>query len=212
MSGDLEAPGTDWSRGLDHVRPEEVRVGVVFDADPVSFQLLRGEPLLRYAAVALDEADIAPVPASGVLGAEPTGMTVIFHDAACPLLDPATIVRLADLAEDTGQVVVGVRPVTDTVKRLADGPGDYLGETVDRDALQALAAPVVVPAACSDRLAEIDRRVASIPELVAALGFAEKNAPGPAEKEASGFGALRTELVPAGARRVTADQLPLLAT
>jgi len=40
-------------------------------------------------------------------------------------------------------VVVGVRPVTDTVKIVADG---VVGETVDRDELVAVASPVVLPA------------------------------------------------------------------
>jgi 2-C-methyl-D-erythritol 4-phosphate cytidylyltransferase len=43
---------------------------------------------------------------------------------------------------------VGVRPVTDTVKRLADGAaGQVVGEPLDRDALVAVASPLVVPAA-----------------------------------------------------------------
>ena len=41
-------------------------------------------------------------------------------------------------------IVVGVRPVTDTVKVVADG---VVGETLDRDRLVAVAAPVVLPAA-----------------------------------------------------------------
>ena len=61
-------------------------------------------------------------------------------------------------------MVVGVRPVTDTVKVVADG---VVGETVDRDGLVTVASPVVLPASV----------VASLPglpstdfvELVAAL-------------------------------------------
>lgn len=192
MIDEFEAPGTDWSWGSSHVR-----VGVVLDEDPVAFRLLRGEPLVRYAAVALDSAGIAPARAGDILGAEPTGMTVVFLDAACPLLDPDTIELLADRAEATDRIVVGVRPVTDTVKRVGDG---RLGETVDRDELQELAAPVVVPATCSDLLAGLDPRIGSIPALVAALGAAPNGSP------------LHREVVPPEARRLTPERLQLLAT
>ena len=40
-------------------------------------------------------------------------------------------------------VVVGVRPVTDTVKQIEDG---RLGRTFDRDGLVAVCSPVVLPA------------------------------------------------------------------
>jgi 2-C-methyl-D-erythritol 4-phosphate cytidylyltransferase len=40
-------------------------------------------------------------------------------------------------------VVVGVRPVTDTVKSVDDG---FVGETIDRSQLVAVASPIVLPA------------------------------------------------------------------
>ena len=43
-------------------------------------------------------------------------------------------------------VVVGVRPVTDTVKAL---DGEYVGETVDRAALVQVVSPVVLPPAAA---------------------------------------------------------------
>ena len=46
--------------------------------------------------------------------------------------------------ERTGAVVVGVRPVTDTVKHRADG-STRLGETVDRAGLICVTSPVVLP-------------------------------------------------------------------
>ena len=61
-------------------------------------------------------------------------------------------------------VVVGVRPVTDTVKRVEDG---VVGDTVDRADLVSVASPVVLPAsvvAALDALPSLD-----FTELVTAL-------------------------------------------
>lgn len=68
---------------------------------------------------------------------------LVLHDAGCPLLPSATITQcLRVLAEcSPASAVVGVRPVTDTIKEVVDGA--VVG-TVDRAALAALAAPVVV--------------------------------------------------------------------
>jgi 2-C-methyl-D-erythritol 4-phosphate cytidylyltransferase len=64
----------------------------------------------------------------------------------------------------TGAVVVGCRPVTDTVKVLAGGE---LGATVDRTRLRSVTSPVVIP---TDVLATLDRLDATdFPTLVADL-------------------------------------------
>ena len=57
---------------------------------------------------------------------------------------PAFIAACLERARTTGRVVVGVRPVTDTVKVVADG---VVGETLDRDGLLAVTSPLVLPAA-----------------------------------------------------------------
>ena len=64
----------------------------------------------------------------------------------------------------TGAVVVGVRPVTDTVKELE---GDRLGATVDREGVVTVCSPVVLPAAV---VAELDGLPSTdFAELVEAL-------------------------------------------
>ena len=68
---------------------------------------------------------------------------VVLHDPLCPLTPPGFIAACVAAAED-GSVVVGVRPVTDTVKRVEDG---YVGATLDRDALLQVVSPVVLPPA-----------------------------------------------------------------
>ena len=55
---------------------------------------------------------------------------------------PDFIAACVRRAVDDGVVVVGVRPVTDTVKVLHDG---LVGETLDRDALALITSPVVLP-------------------------------------------------------------------
>lgn len=107
------------------------------------YALIHGEALLVCAAWSLGEAGVTPVD-TGVpweavrLAGEP----VVLHDALCPMTPPAFIARCVRRALEADVVVVGVRPVTDTVKRVADG---VVGETVDRDALVAVASPVVIP-------------------------------------------------------------------
>ena len=67
----------------------------------------------------------------------------MLHDALCPITPPAFVVECVRRAVAADVPVAGVRPVTDTVKQVADG---RVGATVDRDGLVALAAPVVLPA------------------------------------------------------------------
>ena len=71
------------------------------------------------------------------------GQPLVLRDPLCPLT-PIGFLREAVRrcrAEDT--VVVGVRPVTDTIKTVAS---DVVGETVDRDSLNTVCSPVVLPA------------------------------------------------------------------
>ena len=144
-------------------------LGVVLDQDRGSlpFTLVHGEPLVACAAWALGEAGVTLVdtgtPWSEMVAA---GEPVVLHDPLCPLTPPGFIaecVRAADdAADDT--VVVGVRPVTDTVKAVEGG---YVGSTVDRDELVQVASPVILPAAV---VASMDNLPASdLASLVARL-------------------------------------------
>ena len=103
---------------------------------------MHGEPLVACAAWALGEAGVTLVDAgtqwsSLVVAEEP----LVLHDPLCPLTPPDFIAACVAAAAD-GAVVVGVRPVTDTVKTVEDG---YVGATVDRDGLLQVASPVVLP-------------------------------------------------------------------
>ena len=88
----------------------------------------------------------------------------MLHDPLCPLAPVDFLVEAVDRCEQTGVVVVGFRPVTDTVKRVE---GDHLGETVDRAELRAVASPVVVPAPVLAGLERLD--TGDFPALVEAL-------------------------------------------
>ena len=95
------------------------------------------------------------------------GRDVVLHDSLCPMTPPSFIAACLDHARATGSVVVGVRPVTDTVKVLTDG---RVGDTVDRTSLLAITSPLVVPAAVVARLAE--RPSGDLVEAVAELAAA----------------------------------------
>ena len=69
---------------------------------------------------------------------------VVLHDPLCPLTPPDFIAACVAACAADGAVVVGVRPVTDTVKVVEDG---YVGDTVDRDGLLQVVSPVVLPPA-----------------------------------------------------------------
>ena len=109
------------------------------------FALLHNEALVAVASWALGEAGVElldfTAPWSEVVE---RGLPLVVHDPLCPGT-PVHFLRTA-VAESaaSGAVLVGVRPVTDTVKHL---DGGVVGETVDRAALVAVASPVVLPAA-----------------------------------------------------------------
>jgi 2-C-methyl-D-erythritol 4-phosphate cytidylyltransferase len=135
------------------------------DRGTLPFALIHGEALVACSAWALGAADVTPVDAGTpwealVEAAEP----FVLHDALCPMTPPDFIASCVARALEHACVVVGVRPVTDTVKVVADG---LVGETVDRAALVAVASPVVLPpevVAALDGLPSYD-----FVELVAAL-------------------------------------------
>ncbi|TQK72818.1 MULTISPECIES: 2-C-methyl-D-erythritol 4-phosphate cytidylyltransferase [unclassified Nocardioides] len=109
------------------------------------FHLIHGESLVAAAAWAVGEAGVdlldQTVPWAAVVEREEP---LLLHDPLCPMTPPEFLRRCAERAAVEDRVVVGVRPVTDTVKEVH---GDLLGTTVDRDALVAVCSPVVLPAA-----------------------------------------------------------------
>lgn len=125
--------------------------GVVLEADrgALPFHLIHGESLVASAAWAAGEAgiDLIDLTVPWAVLAE-RGDTLVLHDPLCPMTPPAFLARCADKAAVEDRIVVGVRPVTDTVKEVAATPGgEVLGATVDRDALVAVCSPVVLPTA-----------------------------------------------------------------
>lgn len=109
------------------------------------FALIHGEALVACAAWALGEAGVQLVDASVTWEQlVEAGEDLVLHDSLCPMTPPAFIASCLEQARATGAPVVGVRPVTDTVKVVRD---HLVGETLDRDGLLAIASPLVIPAA-----------------------------------------------------------------
>lgn len=142
--------------------------------------MLHGEALVACAAWALGECDVDLVDAVVVWEAfVDAGRDVVLHDALCPMTSPAFITACLDLARASGSVVVGVRPVTDTVKVVV---GDRVGDTLDRESLVVVTSPLVIPANVVAQLAvrpsdDLARAVADL----AAAGHAVQTLGAPAE-------------------------------
>ena len=95
------------------------------------------------------------------------GRDLVLHDALCPMTPATFIVECLERARGTGHPVVGVRPVTDTVKTVAHG---RVGDTLDRETLLAVTSPLVVPAAVLATLAR--HPVTDLAQAVADLAAA----------------------------------------
>lgn len=132
------------------------------------FSLVHGESLVAAASWAVGEAGAqlydATVTFEEVRG---SGRDLLVHDPLCPLTPAEFLAEAARLAAETGQVVVGFRPVTDTVKVRE---GEHLGATLDRSALRLVASPVAIPAAVLAGLEELD--ASDLADLVALLAAA----------------------------------------
>lgn len=107
------------------------------------FATLDGEPLVALASFALEGAGAELVDFNVELAdlydrARPLAL----HDPLCPLTPVAFLREAIALSVAEDLVVVGVHPVTDTIKHVRDG---VVGGTVDRGGLWALASPVVLP-------------------------------------------------------------------
>jgi 2-C-methyl-D-erythritol 4-phosphate cytidylyltransferase len=77
---------------------------------------------------------------AGVAAAKPSTALVAIHDAARPLVTPATIERAIALAAEGGAAVVAV-PVVDTIKTSSDGV--HAQSTLDRSVLWSAQTPQV---------------------------------------------------------------------
>ncbi len=111
-------------------------------------------------------------------GLAESGEDLVLHDALCPMTPPDFIRACVERARETGRPVVGVRPVTDTVKVVTDG---FVGETVDRDGLLAVASPLVIPAAVAGAIQRPpDDLARAVAELVGA-GHAVETLSAPTE-------------------------------
>ena len=107
------------------------------------FALLHGESLVAVASWALDEAGVELLDfTDSWADVQSREAALVVHDPLCPAT-PVSFLVEAVAAASTGAVVVGARPVTDTVKAEADG---VIGDTVDRSGLLAVTSPVVLPA------------------------------------------------------------------
>lgn len=131
------------------------------------FALVHGESLVAAASWAVGESGVRLYDASVTFDqVRAAGLPLLLHDPLCPLAPADMLAEAAALCLRTGTVVVGYRPVTDTVKRR---DGDLLGTTVDRSGLRAIATPVVIPAAVLARLDGL--AAADFPALVAQLAL-----------------------------------------
>jgi len=135
------------------------------------FALVHGESLVAAASWALGEAGVQLIDAAVAYDEVRTaGRDLVLHDPLCPLTPADFLAAAAEQCAATGRVVVGYRPVTDTVKQRID---DHLGETVDRAGLRTVTSPVVIPAAVlagmeqvgSEDFVELVARLATLGEL-----------------------------------------------
>jgi 2-C-methyl-D-erythritol 4-phosphate cytidylyltransferase len=175
-------------------------LGVVVDEDrgALPYALLHGDPLVAHAAWVLADAGVTPmdvgVPWSEVVD---SGRPVVLQDALCPGTPPGFVVECLRRAVDSDTAVVGVRPVTDTVKvvSVVESQGRTVGETVDREGLVSVASPVVLPA----RLLP-DLPAAPGPDLAALVSTLV----------AEGTGVEMVEAPPAGRRVTSEDEVRML--
>jgi 2-C-methyl-D-erythritol 4-phosphate cytidylyltransferase len=144
----MEDPYADYDE-IDETAEVPPALGVVAEdgRGSLPFTLIHGEALVAAATWSLGEAGVTPVDFTtswgGLVEAEEP---LVLHDALCPMTPPAFIAHCVSTALAREAVVVGVRPVTDTVKNLAIEDGvPVLGATIDRTSLVSVASPIVLP-------------------------------------------------------------------
>lgn len=156
--------------------PEPLGVVPIEGRGSLPFALVHGESLVAAASWALTTAGAKlfdyGVPFERV---QEAGQMLVVHDPLCPLTPASFIEEAIEESVRTGAVVVGVRPVTDTIKEY-DPPADprhpqgqpgRLGATVDREELMSVTSPVVLPAAVVAALDEL--ALDDLTDFVAAL-------------------------------------------
>ena len=115
------------------------------DRGSLPFALIHGEALVACATWALSEAGVVPVDFTTswetVVEAEEP---FVLHDPLCPMTPAEFVADCVATAVARDVVVVAVRPVTDTVKTVADG---LVGDTIDRADLVEVTSPIVLPPA-----------------------------------------------------------------
>ncbi|HET7532102.1 MAG TPA: 2-C-methyl-D-erythritol 4-phosphate cytidylyltransferase [Nocardioidaceae bacterium] len=139
-------------RGDDHDAPP-VAMGQVptTGRGAMPFAMLDGEPLVALASFALEDSGVELVDFNVHLAdVRDQHRPLVLHDPLCPLTPIAFLREALATAVADDVVVVGVQPVTDTIKTVEEG---VVGGTVDREGLWAVTSPVVLPA---DVVAELD--------------------------------------------------------
>jgi 2-C-methyl-D-erythritol 4-phosphate cytidylyltransferase len=132
------------------------------------FTLLHGESLVAVASWALGEAGVSLLDfTTDWAGVQDMGAALVVHDPLCAGTPVTFLTEAVRMAAAGDVVVVGSRPVTDTVTE-QDGQG-VLGPTHDRTALREVTSPVVLPAAVVAGLPALPA-TDDLAELVAALG------------------------------------------
>lgn len=163
---------SDWS-GLEDDDEQPAALGTVVETGRGSlpFTLLHGEALVAVAAWGLGESGVTPVDIGTEWeGLADSGEPVVLHDCLCPMTPAAFIAECVREAVAREAVVVGVRPVTDTVKT-TDGADVQAGEEAgdeqgpaglpvvgmgpDREDLVVVTSPVVLPAGVVAALDEL---------------------------------------------------------
>ncbi|CAN5268121.1 hypothetical protein BH09ACT12_BH09ACT12_36260 [soil metagenome] len=130
---------------MDYDVPDALGIVLVDDRGSLPFALIHGEALVTAAVWSLGESGVLPVD----LGTEWAGLVdsgepVVLHDSLCPMTPPSFLAECLIDAVEHQHIVVGVRPVTDTVKQVVDG---FVGATLDRDELVRVCSPIVLPPA-----------------------------------------------------------------
>ena len=161
--------------------PEPLGVVPIDGRGSLPFALVHGESLVAAASWALTTAG-AKLFDYGVSFAavRDAAQMLVIHDPLCPLTPASFIEEAIEESRESGAVVVGVRPVTDTVKEYNDSTDPaQLGATLDRDELICVTSPVVLPASV---VAALDDLVLDdLAELVADLSrrFPVRHLPAP---------------------------------
>ena len=126
--------------------PEALGLLVETDRGSLPFALLHGEALVACAAWALGEAGLTQVDLGTSWEAlVATEEPLVLHDPLCPMTPADFLLECLARCQEEQAVIVGTRPVTDTLKGV-DERGD-VEDGVDRDTVLQVTSPVVLPPA-----------------------------------------------------------------